>query len=148
MWAKGFSVAPQMDTRTEPVRASEATPELVAPELQAKMVAAFERGHERACGPAPRGRGRLGQRLPDAVEHQLLLVLERERQCLRAPSGHYWRRRDRYRDLILATKLIHVRMSTLPDGPSRAPTHDRCPPVAPTMARGPRTGLGPGAPGR
>ena len=23
-------------------------------------------------------------------------------------SGHYWRRRDRYRDLILATKLIHV----------------------------------------
>ena len=32
-----------MDTRTEPVRASEATPELVAPELQAKMVAAFER---------------------------------------------------------------------------------------------------------
>ena len=36
------------------------------------------------------------------------LVLERERRVVAARlSGHYWRRRDRYRDLILVTKLIH-----------------------------------------
>ena len=102
--------APRMDTRTEPNRASEARPTPIPPELQAKMVAAFERARAE----------RLAVQLPEDGAHSAsdprtrsntaaFLVLERERRVVAARlSRHYLRRRDRYRDLILATKLIHV----------------------------------------
>jgi hypothetical protein len=99
-----------MDTRTEPVRASEATPELVAPELQAKMVAAFERARaERLAVQLPEDGADSASDPRTRSNTAAFLVLERERRVVAARlSGHYWRRRDRYRDLILATKLIHV----------------------------------------
>ena len=110
MWANGLRrFAPRMDTKTEPKRASGAA-ELIPPELEAKMVAAFERARAE----------RLAVQLPvDGADSAgdpwtrsntaAFLVLERERRVVAARlSRHYRRRRDRYRDLILVTKLIHV----------------------------------------
>ena len=74
------------------------------------MVAAFERARAE----------RLAVQLPEDGAHSAsdpwtrsntaaFLVLERERRVVAARlSRHYRRRRDRYRDLILVTKLIHV----------------------------------------
>ena len=99
-----------MDTRTEPKRASAATPELVPPELQAKMVAAFERARaERLAVQLPEDGADSASDPRTRSNTAAFLVLERERRVVAARlSRHYRRRRDRYRDLILVTKLIHV----------------------------------------
>ena len=112
MWANGLRrFAPQIDTRTEPKRASAPPPpELIPPELEAKMVAAFERARaERFAFQLPEGGADSAGDPWTRSNTAAFLVLERERRVVAARlSRHYRRRRDRYRDLILVTKLIHV----------------------------------------
>jgi hypothetical protein len=113
MWANGLRrFAPRMDTRTEPKRASAAAvaPELIPPELEAKMVAAFERARAEGFAVQLREDGADSASDPWTRSNTAaFLVLERERRVVAARlSRHYRRRRDRYRDLILVTKLIHV----------------------------------------
>ncbi|MEK6327125.1 MAG: hypothetical protein AABM66_06330 [Actinomycetota bacterium] len=110
-----------MQIRTEPKRVSAAVPpELIPPELQAKMVAAFERARAE----------RLATQIPVEGTHSdsdprvrantaAFLVLEDERRAVATRlSRPYRRRRDRYRDLILVTRLIRLEYEHLAGRPN------------------------------
>jgi hypothetical protein len=87
-----------------------AAPSELPPELQAKMVAAFERARtERLAALLPKERTRRPRDPYIRANTAAFLVLERERRTIAARLSRRFRRRgDRYRDLILVTKLIHV----------------------------------------
>ncbi len=106
--------------RTEPKRVSAVPAELIPPERQAKMVAAFERARTE----------RLATQIPVEGTHSdsdprvrantaAFLVLEGERRAVATRlSRPYRRRRDRYRDLILVTKLIRLEYEHLAGRPN------------------------------
>jgi hypothetical protein len=87
-----------------------AAPSELPPELQAKMVAAFERARaERLAALIPNAPRRRVRDPYIRDNTAAFLVLERERRTIAARLSRRFRRRgDRYRDLILVTKLIHV----------------------------------------
>lgn len=107
--------APRVEIRTEPERGMAVRPELVPPELQKRMVAAFERARaERLAAQVPR----------QALSHTgdpwirantaAFLVLERERRAIAACLCRRYRRPgDRYRDLVLLTKLLRLQYEHL-----------------------------------
>ena len=111
MRAKGlWRIAPRMHTRTGPERAPATAPELIPPELQAKMVAAFERARAERLASQIQGNGARWASDPVTRSNTAaFLVLERERRVVAERlSRRYRRRRNRYRDLVLVTKLIQV----------------------------------------
>ena len=102
--------APRFQMRTEPERAMAVPPELVPPELQKKMVAAFERARaERLAAQIPQeGASQAGDPWTRA-NTAAFLILERERRAIAARLSRPYRRPgDRYRDLVLVTKLIRL----------------------------------------
>jgi hypothetical protein len=104
-----WRLTPRLHTTTEPRRATAVPPESTEAEVQAKMLAAFER--TRAERPAAHPDD--GVRSPGdpriSANAAAFLVLERERLAVAARLSHPYRRRgDRYRDLILVTELIRV----------------------------------------
>ena len=107
--------APRMHTKTEPQRAMAVAPESVPPELQAKMVAAFERARaERLAAQIPEKAAPAAGDPWTRANTAAFLILERERRVVAARlSRPYRRRADRYRDLILVTKLIQVQYEHL-----------------------------------
>ena len=84
--------------------------ELMASELQEKMVAAFESARaERLAAQIPREGA--GQAVDPWTRANMaaFLMLEREHRAVAVRlSRPYWRRGDRYRDLILVTELIRL----------------------------------------
>ncbi len=102
--------APRFQTRIQPERAMAARSELMPPELQKKMVAAFERARAE----------RLGAQIPEQGASQAtdpwtrantaaFLILESERRAIATRLCRRYRRpRDRYRDLVLVTKLLRL----------------------------------------
>ena len=102
--------APRLHMRTEPQRAMAVPWELVPSELEEKMVAAFERARaERLAAQIPReGAGHAVDPWTRA-NTAAFLMLEREHRAIAVRlSRPYWRRGDRYRDLILVTELIRL----------------------------------------
>jgi hypothetical protein len=102
--------APRLHIRTEPERAMAVPGELMPSELQEKMVAAFERARaERLSAQIPReGAGQAVDPWTRA-NTAAFLILEREHRAIAVRlSRPYWRRGDRYRDLILVTELIRL----------------------------------------
>jgi hypothetical protein len=95
-------------------------PEFMPPELQKRMRAAF--GHvrtEQTEAQTPEGVGG-----PDDswihANRAAFLILEGERRAVAARlCGSYWRPRNRYRDLALVTKLIHLEYEHLAGRVSR-----------------------------
>jgi hypothetical protein len=98
--------APRLHMRTEPERAMAVMPS----ELEEKMVAAFERARaERLAAQIPREVA--GQAVDPwtRANTAAFLILEREHRAIAVRlSRPYWRRGDRYRDLILVTELIRL----------------------------------------
>ena len=75
--------APRMQTRTEPKPASAVRPELIPLELQAKMVAAFERARaERLVKQIPEDGTRSASDPRARANTAAFLVLERERRAV------------------------------------------------------------------
>ena len=126
------------------------SPELMPPELQEKMVAAFEHARaERLAAQIPQdGAGQAGDPWTRA-NTAAFLILEREHRAIAARLCRPYRRRgDRYRDLVLVTKLIRVEYEHLAGrvGETAGPP---APPNGALLAvTCPQAGLGPGAPGR
>ncbi len=85
MRAKGlWRFAPRFQMKTEPKRAWRCAPELMPPELQAKMVAAFERARaERLATQIPDGGAHSGSDPWIRANTAAFLVLERERRTSR-----------------------------------------------------------------
>jgi hypothetical protein len=102
--------APQMHMRTERKSAPALPTELIPPELQAKMVAAFEGARaERLAEQIPEDGARWASDPSTRWNTAAFLVLERQRRVVAERlSQRYRRRGDRYRDLILVTRLIHL----------------------------------------
>ena len=106
------------ETATEPAAVP---PELMPPELQRRMLTVFERvraEHIEVRIP--------GERVSEADDPWIransaaFLVVEAERRAVAARlGGTYWRRRDRYRDLALVTRLIHLEYEHLAGRVSR-----------------------------
>src|SRR5436190_4337487 len=102
--------APGLHRGGGPESAMAAPPEWMPPELYEKMHAAFERARAE----------RLDMELAQAVPHEAsdprtraytgaFLILESERRAIAARlRRHYWRHRDRYRDLDAITKLTQL----------------------------------------
>src|SRR5688500_11276816 len=116
-----------MHTRREGRRAPVAPAEMIPPELQAKMVAAFERARaERLAEQFPEGEDRWAGDPKTRWNTAAFLVLDRKRRVgAERLSRRYRRRGDRFRDLILVTRLIHEehdhlagRVGGTPDSPS------------------------------
>jgi hypothetical protein len=96
--------------KTEPERAMAVRPELIPPELQRKMVAAFERARaERLAAQVP---GEAASHAGDPwtrANTAAFLLLESERRAIASRLTRSYRRsRHRYRDLVLLTKLIRL----------------------------------------
>lgn len=105
-----WRIAPRLQMRIEPERAMAARREQMPPELQKKMVAAFERARaERLVAQIPQeGTGQASDPWARA-NTTAFLVLERERRAIAARLCRSYRRSgDRYRDLILVTKLLRL----------------------------------------
>ena len=102
--------APKLNMRTEPDRAMAAPRELMASELQEKMVAAFESARaERLAAQIPREGADQAVDPWTRANTAAFLILEREHRAIAVRlSRPYWRRGDRYRDLILVTELIRL----------------------------------------
>jgi len=118
--------APRLHMRTEPERAMAVPGELMPSELEEKMVAAFERANaERLAAQIPReGAGQAVDPWTRA-NTAAFLILEREHRAIAVRlSRPYWRRRDRYRDLILVTELIRLEYEHLAGrvGPTAGPS--------------------------
>ena len=102
--------APRLHMRIDPERAMAVQRELMPPELQRKMIAAFERARaERLAAQIPQqAAGRAGDPWTRA-NTAAFLILERERRAIATRlCSSYRRPGDRYRDLILVTRLIHL----------------------------------------
>ena len=126
--------APRLHMRTEPERAMAVRREPMPSELEEKMVAAFERARaERLAAQIPReGAGQAVDPWTRA-NTAAFLTLEREHRAIAVRlSRPYWRRGDRYRDLILVTELIRLEYEHLAGrvGPP-APHDGRVGPPAP-----------------
>jgi hypothetical protein len=104
-----WRLTPRLHTTAEPKRAAAVPPESTQAELQAKMLAAFERTRtERPAAHPDDGVCSPGDPRISA-NAAAFLVLERERLAVAARLSHPYRRRgDRYRDLISVTELIRV----------------------------------------
>jgi hypothetical protein len=112
-------------------------PELMPPELQKRMRAAFE--HVRA--------GQIEVQIPGEPVAQeddswiransaAFLIVESERRAATTRLGrHYWRRGDRYRDLALVTKLTHLEYEHLAGRVSRRATGPSSPAGPPALNR-------------
>ena len=102
--------APRSQTKTDVEPPMAVRPELVPPELRKKMVVAFERARAE----------RLAEQIPHhgpshaadpwiRANTSAFLVLERERRAIATRlSRRYRRPADRYRDLVLVTKLLRL----------------------------------------
>jgi hypothetical protein len=102
--------APRSQTKTDVEPPMAVRPELVPPELRKKMVVAFERARAE----------RLAEQIPHhgpshaadpwmRANTSAFLVLERERRTIATRlSRRYRRPADRYRDLVLVTKLLRL----------------------------------------
>ncbi len=119
-----WRVAPRFQKRTEPKRAMAVPPESMPPELHRKMVAAFERARaEQLAAQIPDEGRQAGDPLMRA-NTAAFLILERERRAVAARlCRHYRYHGDRYRDLILVTKLIRLEYEHLAGrvGPKAGP---------------------------
>jgi hypothetical protein len=105
-----WRIAPRLQMRIEPERVMAARRELMPPELQKKMVAAFERARtERLAAQIPQqGAGQASDPWTRA-NTTAFLILERERRAIAARlCSSYRHSGDRYRDLILVTKLLRL----------------------------------------
>jgi hypothetical protein len=119
--------APRKQMKTERESARTVLSGRIPAELQAKMVAAFERARaERLADQIPEDQSGWGSDPSTRWNTAAFLVLERERRVVAERlSRHYRRRGDRYRDLILVTRLIEVEHEHLAghlDGRGDAPS--------------------------
>ncbi|HXF00445.1 MAG TPA: hypothetical protein VN458_08880 [Solirubrobacterales bacterium] len=113
-----WRLAPRTQTRKEPKRAAALPPESIPAlppesipsELQAKMVAAFERARaERLAPQTSEGGVRAAGDPRMSANAAAFLTLERERLDVATRLSRPYRRRgDRYRDLVLITELIRM----------------------------------------
>lgn len=119
-----WRVAPRFQKKTEPKRAMAVPPESMPPELHRKMVAAFERARaEQFAAKVPAEGRRAGDPLTRA-NTAAFLILERERRAMASRLCRPYRYHgDRYRDLILVTKLIRLEYEHLAGrvGPKAGP---------------------------
>jgi hypothetical protein len=104
--------APRLQIKMDPNRAAAGRPELelVPPELQRRMVAAFERARaERLAAQTPQP-GPIHASDPWVrANTAAFLALERERRAIATRLCRRHRRpADRYRDLVLVTKLLRL----------------------------------------
>jgi hypothetical protein len=129
MRAKGlWRIAPR-PMKTEPERAMAVRPELIPPDLQRKMVVAFERARAE----------RLAAQVPEEAASQVgdpwtrantaaFLLLESERRAIASRLTRSYRRpRHRYRDLVLVTKLIRLEYEHLAGRVSERAGHPAAP---------------------
>jgi len=102
--------APGSHMKTEPERAMAVRPEQIPPELQRKMVAAFERARaERLAAQVPEEAASQAGDPWTRANTAAFLLLERERRAIAGRLTRSYRRpRHRYRDLVLVTKLIRL----------------------------------------
>ena len=102
--------APRLHMRTGPEPAVVAPGELMPAELERKMSAAFERARaEQIEAQIPEEAAREARDPRTRANSAAFLMLDGERRAVGARLCRpYWRRRDRYRDLILITRLIHL----------------------------------------
>jgi hypothetical protein len=100
--------APRLHMRTKPERAMAVPRELMPSELEEKMVAAFERARPERPQIPREGTGQAVDSWTRA-NTAAFLILEREHRAIAVRlSRPYWRRRDRYSDLVLVTELIRL----------------------------------------
>jgi hypothetical protein len=107
--------------RETAIESAAVPPELMPPELQKRMRTVFDQvraEHIEVRIP--------GERLAEADDPWIransaaFLIVEAERRTVAARlCGTYWRRRDRYRDLALVTRLIHLEYEHLAGRVSR-----------------------------
>ena len=102
--------APRLHMRTGPEPAVVAPRELMPPGLEKKMCAAFERARaEQIEAQIPEEAAREARDPRTRANSAAFLMLDGERRAIGARLCRpYWRRRDRYRDLILITRLIDL----------------------------------------